>query len=580
MNLFWWLRLLALAAGLVSLVALAPRLQSEKPGPVALVMDGDALWDEALSRGISFEEALAAYRGQGVNGVALYEATVRSLTETGKITYLPGSQLALVYPKAGFRAGWFYLGGNRALLTKLQAYWMVPSEIVEAAGNTWLAVPLDVSTFPAGFDQTLVSTLKAKGYYLAIRPFNHPDRTFIQAIIPAQADAVVFGGTEVLGFPDALAKVADGTGNGIIRQPIALIEATPQDGFGRLAKNLPVLRLFSLKPEWQLKLKPAETADKFLLAAEERGHQILYIRPFQLAEDTRTFLDRLRGGLEASRIAIGTPTPRNLQPSPFRYAAWFGVLAGLFLLALGLPKPFGLPVAGLITLFAIGYARADAGPLLAALVFPALGFLEKRKGMALWLAAVGYSLLGAVFLTALGSRTETVLGLQPFKGVSLTLVVPPLLVALSLIPTNWKGAFERLWAHPVRLGEVALGVFALGALALVVLRRGNDASGIVPEWELKLRALLQDLTVRPRFKEVFAHALAPAALLLPWPAWVKNGMLLMVAVGMGSILNTFAHYHTPLPVSFFRVVNGIIAGLVLGFALLFVVRRIRRWWLG
>lgn len=86
--------------------------------------------------------------------------------------------------------------------------------------------------------------------------------------------------------------------------------------------------------------------------------------------------------------------------------------------------------------------------------------------------------------------------------------------------------------------------------------------------------------VRPRFKEIFAHALAPVALLIPWPTWIKNGMLMLIAVGIASILNTFSHYHTPLAISLFRVLNGILVGLILGGLGLIVVRRLRKWWLG
>ena len=215
--------------------------------------------------------------------------------------------------------------------------------------------------------------------------------------------------------------------------------------------------------------------------------------------------------------------------------------------------------------------------MLAALVFPVLGFLGPRNGLWMWARSLGYALLGAVFLSALGSTEEALSGLAPFKGVSLTLLVPPLLVAYSFLEKDFKEALTRLFLHPVRLGEVALGGLALGLLLLALLRRGNDAP-IVPELELKLRALLQDVMVRPRFKEVFGHALFPLALLLPWPRWVQNGLLFLASLGIASILNTFSHYHTPLPISFFRVLNGALLGLSLGLVGVILVRRLGAWW--
>ena len=160
-------------------------------------------------------------------------------------------------------------------------------------------------------------------------------------------------------------------------------------------------------------------------------------------------------------------------------------------------------------------------------------------------------------------------------------MVPPLLVALSFIPRDFKQAINNLWLYPLKLGEVAVALLGLAIVALAVLRRGNDAApSIVPDWELQLRTLLQDGMVRPRFKEIFAHALAPVALLLPWPIWLKNALILLVSVGIASILNTFSHYHTPLSISFFRVLNGMVIGLIVGLIAVWGIRRLRKWWLG
>jgi hypothetical protein len=596
------LRIAVLVAALVCIPALLPRMKAERPGPVVLMIDGEAIADQARVEGKTFEALLQEYKAQGVGGVALYERSVRGLLDKSQLTYQSASSLKLLYPVAPVKPGWYYLTGPAALLDQLAAEWNVPTERVTIGTQTWLGAPLDVGNFPAGFDTNLFRRLKAQGFYLAARPSNHPNRKLEGPLVPPETDAVVFGGTEVLGFPDpeALEQVAASLGN----KPVAMIESTDQRGFDLISKRLPVLRLFSIKPDWQDKLTPPEVTDKFVLAARERGHQILYLRPFQSVKDTQQFLGLLTNDLGRSHIPIGTPAPRSFQPSPLRYAAWVGILAGVALLALGLPTPFGIPVAVLLTLFALGYARSESGPLLAAMVFPVLGFLERPRlapamlgiapgraaplqpatakpvlGMGLWAAAVLYALAGVIFLAVLGSTPQSVLGLQPFKGVSLTLVVPPLLVALSFLPRDFKGALNALYSYPLRLGEVALAVFGLAIVALALLRRGNDAAGsIVPSWELQLRAFLQDIMVRPRFKEIFAHALAPIALLLPWPTWLRNCLLLLVSVGVASILNTFSHYHTPLTISFFRVLNGIVIGLIVGFIGLGIVRRVRRWW--
>lgn len=571
------LRMVVLLSAVLCLPALLPRMQAERPGPVVLIMDGEEVADQARFAGKTILQVMQEYQTLGVGGVALYEQTVRNWVSRGLLTYHPSNTLQLVYPNAQIRPGWFYLTGPSAFLDSMVARWKIPSERVLIGTQTWLATPVNVDFFPAGYDLALARELKAQGFYIAARPFDHPYRKYDVELIPPQANAVVFAGLDVLGFKDYLDTVAAG----LQGQPIAWIEGTPQRGFAQLAKTLPVKRLFSIRPEWQDKLSPAETADKFVLAARERGHQLLYLRPYKAPGDTQQFLTILKRDLERSRIPIGEPKARDFTPSPLRYFALLGIVAGLTLLAIGLPQPFGIPVAAMLVLFALGVARGDAAPLLAAMVFPALGFFERQlPGLRLWLAAVLYSLAGVVFLAALGSTPQSVLGLDPFRGVSLTLVVPPLLVALSFLPVAYKPALNFLYNYQFKLGEVAIALVGLGVVGLAVLRRGNDAApSIVPEWELQLRAFLQDVMVRPRFKEIFAHALAPIALLLPWPTWLKNALLVLVAVGMGSILNTFSHYHTPLSISLFRVLNGILIGLAVGVIGVWIIRRLREWWL-
>ncbi|WP_114313277.1 DUF5693 family protein [Thermus caldifontis] len=562
------LNALVLLALIPSLLALKPRLQAERPGPVVLVVDAEAVREEARSQGKSLREVLAAYRALGIEGVAFPERFVKDWVGQGALLYRGGRELL----EAGLPAkpGWFYLKGEPWLVSHLATAYDLPAERL----GPWLGFPLDVQAFPAFYPLEEIRAAKEAGFFVVVRPINQRYRRLDPSlpIVPPQADAVVFAGLEALGYPHRLEEAKN-----LVPVPVALIEGTPQPGLSAYWEK-GILRLFSLRYEWQLTLTPEEAADKYVLAARERGHQLLYLRPYPYRQDTERFLKRIREGLEASHIPLGQPRVRGFTPSPLRHAAWVGVASGLGLLALGLPI-YGPWVAFLLLLLALGYAGSQAGALLAALVFPVLGFLGPRNGLWMWLRTLGYALAGAIFLSALGSTSATVMGLQAFKGVSLTLLVPPLLVALTFLERDFKGALTRLFLHPLRLGEVALAGLALLLLALALLRRGNDAP-IVPELELKLRSLLQDVMVRPRFKEVFGHALFPLALLLPWPRWVQNGLLFLAALGVASILNTFSHFHTPLPISSFRVMNGALLGLLLGLLGVMLVRRLRAWWLG
>ncbi len=559
--------LLILLALPPSLLALLPRIQAERPGPVVLLLDAQALQAEARARGESLGEALRRYRALGVNGVAFPELTVLAWVDQGRLLYRNGGELRELGLPA--RPGWYYLKGDPGLMDLLERAYELPTERLGA----WLGFPLDIGGYPAFYDLEALKEARGLGFYIAVRPLNHPRRRLDQdlPLVPPEAQAVVFQGTEALGYPHRLEAA-----RGLVDRPVALIEGTPQAGLEAFREK-GILRLFALRYEWQLTMSPEEAADKYLLAARERGHQLLYLRPYPYPEETERLLKRLKEGLEAKGIPLGEAGVRRLEPSPWGQAAWLGVLGGLGLLALGLP--FGVYIAGLLLLLALGYAGDQAGPLLAALVFPVLGFLGPGRGLWLWARALGYALAGAVFLSALGSRPETLWGLEAFRGVGLTLLLPPLLVALSFLDRNWPQALTRLFEHRLRLGEVALAGLGLGLLLLALLRRGNEAP-IVLELELKLRGLLQDLMVRPRFKEVFGHALFPVALLLPWPRWVQNGLLLLASLAPASILNTFGHYHTPLEVSWVRTLNGAVLGLLLGGLGVILVRRLGRWWWG
>ncbi|WP_287408094.1 DUF5693 family protein [Oceanithermus sp.] len=567
------LHLLLLLALLPSLAALYARWQVERPGPVVLTLDGQAVREEARLRGLDLDALLDRYRDLGVRGLGVYELRTQDWVERGKALYADGNLLRLIHPGGGFEPGWFYLSPrDPEELERIAKAWTLPQHRVAWLDRVWIGFPKDVLTMPLGPDRGFILERYRKGNYIVYRPYNDRLRSWPPPL-PEPVQAVVFAGEEVLGYPDRLSRTAE-----LVTAPVGFVEGAQQKGLLQIARDHPTLRVFSLPADWQLKLSPEAAAEKYLLAARERGHQILYFRPWPDPEKTERFIERVEQGLAASGIALGEPLPRTLEPPAYARLAWVGVLAGLGLLALAFPQPLGLLLALGLLLGGFVYAGAAAGPLLAALVFASLGFVRYRRGLTAWLAALGYALVGAVYLAALGSNTQTITGLVPFKGVLLTLAVPPLLVALAGWPKDrdLRRLIAEAWEHRVRLGEVALALAAVVALAVVLLRRGNTEW--VPGLELQLRALLQDWMVRPRFKEIFGHAVAVLALTQPWPRWVHAGLLAFAALAEASILNTFSHYHSPLFVSLARTLNGAVVGLVLGLALAAGVWAVRRWW--
>jgi hypothetical protein len=123
-----------------------------------------------------------------------------------------------------------------------------------------------------------------------------------------------------------------------------------------------------------------------------------------------------------------------------------------------------------------------------------------------------------------------------------------------------------------------IAIVALGALMLV--RSGNESDVSPTPFELYLRhALTHVLSVRPRFKEFLIGF--PCMMLLP-ALVVRHrhaiGWLIAlgIGVGVGDVIDTFSHLHTPLQISIWRVVNGLIVGGIVGAIFIAIYRAIYR----
>lgn len=299
----------------------------------------------------------------------------------------------------------------------------------------------------------------------------------------------------------------------------------------------------------------------------------------------------------AGIAGAGVALLRRFVRLPWGWEAvgWGAIALGLAALEFGLDRPV--------------LAR-QAGAFLAAVMLPALAVLRaasRRRGgeegrpaadapapvahaakgrgaqpgghpLGALLQATPVSLLGALWVVGLTAENGFVQGIELFRGVKAMHVVPPALVVLGVLwgaPVNgWRRAWGRvrdLLEERIAVKHLAvLGL--LGALALLmVLRTGNEFLP-VPAVEAWLRDALEEwLRIRPRNKEF----------LLGHPAMVVLGGLLQrrgfearpgvaaIWAGLGSIgqlsmVNTFAHAHTPLAVSLLRTLYGLVLGAAIG----------------
>jgi hypothetical protein len=238
--------------------------------------------------------------------------------------------------------------------------------------------------------------------------------------------------------------------------------------------------------------------------------------------------------------------------------------------------------------------------LAAALFFPLWGF---------WLALAAYqrmvherpawhpSRLGAAILALLIASGVTILGgllihggmwdaasmlkVTQFRGVTLAMALPVLVLAAYCwqaetlhgaydaatrqLADYWQ-RFLTLWQAPIRYGDVAFIAISLGAIAIVLLRSGNES----PLGMLSIEGWFRDgleqfFSVRPRTKELIGNPLLIVFFLsLPWRNRISVLFALAGLLGQISILNTFCHLHTPLLLTSERVLIGLALGIASG----------------
>ena len=572
------------------------RIQTEDDSvSVTLLLDERALTEQAAYEGVSPFALATRYQKAGLNGVAVYEETLETLAEAGKIALLTGADARA---EALLRGERLDIPPNSLLVRAIEPNALDDAlaknrpkpQTVRLAGMRWVvfsepnARDRAGAQRPAGPNRAKLEQYQKAGWDIAYRPVNYPNLTNVGQDFPA-VRYLIHEGLEVAGNPGSLSEIVDVSQDYLT----GLIEGTDQAGMSAINNKVPLARVFSISQEWLNTLQPQTVADKYLLAANERGARLLYLRPYtdetvgEMTANTEVLVKAVRAGLIGEGYRIGPVEALTYSSSPLlRILSGVGIVAGLGILATLYPGVWGVLVAlGVLALGILaGGLSWDALALTAALTFPVVGYALLPNRLWSLFGAAGLSLVGATLLAAVGSDRNTLLAVTPFAGVAATLVVPPALFLFFVMlrersPAAWVREF---WARPVRLGDVALVLVGVVGLAFVLLRRGNFPVIGASEAELGLRALLSDYFARPRFKELIGHPLAVLALLNPlWPRWIRGLLLTVGVVALSSIVNSFSHYHTPLLISFERTVVALVLGLVLGLILNFIVRIVVRW---
>jgi hypothetical protein len=189
-----------------------------------------------------------------------------------------------------------------------------------------------------------------------------------------------------------------------------------------------------------------------------------------------------------------------------------------------------------------------------------------------------FAVAGGLAVAALFSNPVYMLRLNTFSGVKLTLMLPPLLVALHDMRRRvHPESLRSLLSRPPLFGELTL-VMVLAVLLGIILFRSDNVQ-FIPGLEVRIRnALERILIARPRNREVFIGY--PSLLLWAFAAkaglWGRYRELLRLGatIGFASVVNSFCHYHTPLVFILLREFHGLWAGALLGIVAVFVVKRV------
>lgn len=218
-------------------------------------------------------------------------------------------------------------------------------------------------------------------------------------------------------------------------------------------------------------------------------------------------------------------------------------------------------------------------------VFPSLS-VGRRIGIALnWFIVASLISLSAVpIIFGLLNNITYSYVLEQFRGVSLLHLAPIALVAIYVFFYNGQstiGTIRKLLMQPITVMWVILAV-VIGAVGFYYLSRTGNA-GHATSIELIIRNILEStFGVRPRFKEfLLSHPLLILGLFLSLryrAAWL---LVIVGSIGQLSMVDTFAHLHTPLYISTIRVLLGLGAGIIIGCILIIawqlVEGALRKW---
>jgi len=396
-----------------------------------------------------------------------------------------------------------------------------------------------------------------------------------------------------------------------MQAPLGMFEFFPQTGLNTLARYMDknVVRVHAISDNDMPKYNEKTAVERYNLAISERNIRALYVRLFGMSDPASaidratSYLGLINDNIRNEGFTPGSPSP--LAGIPYSRLIIFliglGVIGGsLLILSSLLPAKWAVWTVVLGILGFLGWAgflylspalARKAFALLSVIIFPVIAvtvFLREEKrsfapAVFTLLKMSAVSFVGAVIMTGLLAEKSYMLTLDVFTGVKVAHIIPLVLIPLYFMfrGTRPLEKTRKLLETPVLAWHVVIGAVVLAALAVYIVRTGNDAAVLVTSWETRLRDILdQVLGVRPRSKEfLFGH---PVMLVLLYYGFDqrKLALLLFGIIGQISLVNTYAHIHTPLLISFVRSFHGLWLGIAIGAVVIAAVNLFMKWMRG
>nr|WP_240343114.1 DUF5693 family protein [Paenibacillus sp. ALJ109b] len=502
---------------------------------------------------------------------------------------------------------------------------VLPWEYEGRSGLILQTPPENANMQPLQPDPVAVKMLRDKGFYILPRisdsvPYNQESMERLLTFFEENGvKRILFDGDAVKGYNDnAEMKSIDMFAQLLNKHHIGLAAIEnlkkPQSGFETLSYKIDynVTRLYSLS-DGDANLDVDTIADRFVLATKDRNIRMLYMNASPSRNTAKAMItnpiDNLinslgepghaiermgKHGFELGQAEAFTVKDSSIQ----RYAKLVALIGAIAMITLMVSYfvplltllVFALALVGSAGLFLLKPTLLEQGiALLVAISAPTIAMVlavrtvnyqQQRQPDApagrrlaqtifLYVRTSILSFLAVPFVIALLNSITYSLVINQFRGVSLLHFAPMALVAIYIVFYRGSGTFsikqiKNLLRTPITVVMVVLALVAAVVGYYYLSRTGN--SGSVTPFEMFLRVVLEDtFGVRPRFKEfMLGHPLFIVGVFAALKYRKVIFVLIIAAIGQLSMVDTFAHIHTPAVLSLIRGVMGLGLGLIFG----------------